>query len=69
MMNDGRREGEGGMVSEGSWRWRGNEEGMRVISFQEVRNRAEGRGLVTSYVYVCTHLLRQIGKDLCTDSI
>lgn len=48
MMNDGRREEEGGMVSEGSRRWRGNEEGMRVISFQEVRNRAEGWGLVTS---------------------
>lgn len=55
MMNDERREEEGGMLSEGSWRWRGNEAGMRVISVQEVRNRAEGQKVSDVFVsvYVC----------------
>lgn len=75
MMNDEQRGEEGGMQSEGSQRWRGNEARMRVISFQEVRNKAAGRGLVTSvvcvcvYTCVCVYLLRQVGEDLSADSI
>lgn len=48
MMNDEQRGEEGGTQREGSQRWRGNEARMRVISFQEVRNKAAGRGLVKS---------------------
>lgn len=71
MMNDERREEEGGMLSEGSRRWRGNEAGMRVISVQEVRNRAEGQKVSDVFVsvYVCAYLLRQVGEDLCADPV
>lgn len=76
MINDGRREverreEEGGMLSEGSWRWRGNEAGMRVISFQDVRNRTEGQRVsdVLASVYVCAYLLRQVGEDLGADPV
>lgn len=44
MMNDEQRGEEGGR---GSPRWRGNEARTRVISFQEVRNKAGGQRLVT----------------------
>ena len=55
MMNDERREVEmrEGMLSEGSARWRGNEAGMRVISFQDVRNKAEGQRVSDVFVSVC----------------
>lgn len=50
MMSRGeKREGGGGRGSPG---WRGNEARTRVISFQEVRNKAGGQRLVTC-VCVC----------------
>lgn len=44
------------MLSEGSQRWRGNEARMRVISFQEVRNRTEGQGVGDGFVSVCVRV-------------
>ncbi len=59
------------MLREGSGRWRGNEARMRVISFQDVRNRAEGQRVSDVFVspYVCAYLLRQVGEDLCADPV
>lgn len=54
------------MPSEGSRRWRGNEAGMTVISFQDVRKLC--RGSVRN-VCVCAYLLRQVGEDLCADPV
>lgn len=51
MMNDERGAEEGGMLSKGSRRWRGNEAGMRVISVREVRNRPGGGGVEVSDVF------------------
>lgn len=48
---------------------------MRVISFQDVRNSAEGQRVIDASVpecaCVCTraYLLRQVGEDLCADPI
>lgn len=41
------------MPSEGSWRWGDNEAGMRVISFQDVRNITAGQGVGDDFVSVC----------------
>lgn len=65
MMNDERRAVEGGMLSKGSRRWRGNEAGMRVISVREVRNRPGGVEVCMCVLY----LLRQVGEDLGADSV
>lgn len=43
----------GGLLSERSRRQRGNEAGMRVISFQDVRNRPEGQRASDVFVSVC----------------
>lgn len=65
------------MLSLRSRRWRGNEVGMRVISFQDVRNSAEGQRVIDGSVPECAcvcacaraYLLRQVGEDLCADPI
>lgn len=59
------------MLSLRSRRWRGNEVGMRVISFQDVRNSAEGQRVIDVSVPECVraYLLRQVGEDLCADPI
>lgn len=58
MMNDdgrwmGEEQQDGGTEGEGSGRWGGNEAGMRVISWQEVRNRAAGRRVSHVFVSLC----------------
>lgn len=56
------------MLSLRSRRWRGNEVGMRVISFQDVRNSAEGQRVIDVSVpecvcvRVCTHLPPETGR-------
>ena len=67
------------MLSEGSQRWTGNEAGMRVISLQDVGNRAAGQRVTDSFVSTCVdqilcvcdcaYLLRQVGEDLCADAV
>jgi len=57
MMNDERRGEEEGMPSEGSRRWRGNEAGMRAISFQDVRKLCRG-----SEVSACVRLPPGTGR-------
>lgn len=47
------------MRSEGSRRWRGNEAGMRVISFQEVRNGVVGQRVSGDFI------LMSVSKSVC----